>query len=151
MKRYWLGTLGSLMLLLSFLIAGCSGGEQVLGANSRTEVVLESTGIDDLRLIISPEEGSANDADACTETDAGSLNCRLETPDPFTTILEFDTNSDASSRPYHVYIFNAGNTARQFSLDIVMDGGSKLTRTLTIDPGDTLFVARIFRNNADRP
>jgi hypothetical protein len=152
MKRYYRGTLYCVLLfLLAFVIAGCSGGEQVLGSNSRTEVTIESNNIDDLRLIISPLEGAANDSGACTETSAGTLNCTLETPDNFTTLLRFDTNSDASNRPYHVYVRNAGNATRQFSLDIRMDGTIKLSRNLTVDANQTLFVARIFRNNADRP
>lgn len=150
MKKH--GALSGILLLAgAVIVSGCSAGEQTLGVNSRTEVFLESSGIDALRLVIAPQEGLPNDPDACAENRQGTTNCTREFPGPFTTLYRFDTTSAASQRPYYVYVINDANERRQFSLEIIMDNNSKLNRSLEIPGGEVFLVARIFRNNADRP
>jgi hypothetical protein len=131
--------------------AGCGSSGDTLGSNANVEASLRSNNIGDLEYVIAPLQGTFTDANACTETAGGSLNCTKDAPDSQTIRFKFITNSDASANPYYVHVKNNGLVQRSFNIDILMDGTRKLQRDLTIEPGQTLLVAKIFRNNADLP
>jgi len=133
------------------LAAGCgSGGERVLGMNSRTEVYLESPDIDSLELIVSPSRGGPNVTNACDDTGNG-FGCEQEF-DFRSTLYRFTTNSQASTQPYYVYVRNRRNAEVDFFMVITMDDmgddKEKVRFTARLVPLATALVAQVHRNNA---
>jgi hypothetical protein len=136
---------------IMFALTGCgSGVQRILGSNDRVEVWLESLDVNDLRMVITPEEGPANAPNGCSETNRG-FGCDASAPDARTRVLKFTTTSTASTRPYHVYITNNAAARRRFELSVLLEGSMKLNRDVEINPGETFFAAKIFRNSATRP
>lgn len=138
------------LLLGSLLLAGCGGGaSQVLGQNSHAQVLIDSRDIADLDLIIAPRQGAPGSADACSQ-DAIGFGCTRRLGST-STMLEFDTRSEASANPYFVYVRNRSASAQRVYLEIRIDNEVKYTLDVDVYAGETLQVARIFRNNAGKP
>ncbi len=133
------------------LLAGCGGGgsSPQFGTNSEVSVQLFSTRIDDLQLIVSPKQQSPDSASACRETNDG-FGCQQDLYND-ATVYYFRTNSDASSRPFHVYVRNTSSRTIRFVLDIYMDEELKFSLGYDSYDRETIWMARIFRNNADYP
>lgn len=134
------------------LLAGCGGSSARFGSNSKVEVVLFSNSIEDLSLIVSPNEQDWDSPNACRENNDG-FGCSQELFNDATAYY-FTTNSSASERPFHVYVDNPTNRSVRYRLQIFMDddGEASLdTGWYDIPPDTVWFEARIFRNNAGYP
>jgi hypothetical protein len=132
------------------LTAGCgSGGEQSLGTNSRTEVYLESTAIEDLDLIVAEQQGLPTDPGVCSNNQV-NFGCTRQFG-PASTIISFTTRSIASTQPYLAYVRNNGGSEHRFLIIVTMDDNEKYRATGTVAAGDTFLIARINRNSAGEP
>lgn len=139
--------LAAFLLGLGILAAACGGGSSSLGSNSDVELVVSSNDIEDMSVIVSPREGGPNASNACTEDDRG-FGCDVDLYNDATAYY-FRTDSEASSRPFHVYIRNFVNATRRGTLDIYMDDELDFSVGFEVFANETYFIARIFRNNAD--
>lgn len=143
------------LLAAAFLQGGCGGNiAQVLGANSDVFLAVESRDIEDLVLIVAPKEGSAASSATC-RTDAIATNptwcdayLRADANE-----IEFTTTSDASERPYYVYVRNTSAATLRCTVYVEMvKSGDRTSDRWTVDvlAGENLRVYRIFRNNFTR-
>lgn len=131
-------------------VVGCGGGgEQFLGTNSRTAVTLESTGINNLDLIVTERQGPPTDPGACSSTQV-NFGCSRQFDVSSNTIL-FTTNSTASTQPYYAYVRNDGGNRERFLLVIDMDDEEKYRFVGEVLPGETFLIAKINRNTAGDP
>jgi hypothetical protein len=132
------------------LLTGCgSGAEQVLGTNSRTAVILESAGINNLDLIITEQQRPPTDPGACSNNQV-NFGCTRQF-DVASTTIEFTTQSIASTQPYYAYVRNDGSSRERFLFVIEMDDAEKFRFIGDVNPGETFLIARINRNSADDP
>ncbi len=148
------GKLRWLLFLSCLGVLGC-GGASSLGFNSKAKVVLvaeSSNQADDLELIVSPKEASANTSDRCTTYDSADW-CDVRF-DNFTNIIEFRTNSAASKSPYFVYVRNHSDHRRECRVDVTMDSGSGTNKffraSVSVSAGSTVYITSIYRNSVDR-
>ena len=134
-------------LLISVLGCGGSGVNAALGLNSKADVSLISPNINDFNLIVSPNEGPATSPVACNDSQAGFGCERLLDSDSID--LSFRTTENDSKNPYFVYVQNTASVPRTATLQIRMDGGLQVNRTLDVPANTTVRVASIHRNSAD--
>lgn len=137
------------------VLAGCGGNvAQVFGVNSDVLLAVESRDIDDLVLIVAPKQGSAGSSATC-RTDAVATNptwcnayLRADSNE-----IEFTTTSDASERPYFVYVRNTSAANVRCTVYIAMKKSGDVTTdrwTFDVLPGESLHVYRVYRNNFGR-
>lgn len=130
-------------------LSGC-GGSGSLGLNSEFLLILIAdsvSDIQDLELIISPDQGGPNDPEACTDT-VDNFGCVQRLLNR-TTEIEFTSNSGASSSPFYVYVRNLANANRNFELDVEVDGDRKFVVRDTVFPNEDFRVLAVRRNSAE--
>ncbi|MBX7135990.1 MAG: hypothetical protein K1X67_25250 [Fimbriimonadaceae bacterium] len=125
---------------------GCGGGGSALGRNSDVQVIIDSNNLNDLELIVSPTRGGPDAFDRCSIDDP-DLWCTTQAGNS-RDIIRFTTNSQASSDPYYVWVRNLSGGNRSFTLEVVMDGGSKYLSDITMAGNRTDVFVEIRRNNA---
>ncbi len=134
-------------LFVSLLGCGGSGVNAALGFNSKADLSLVSPNIADFNLTVSPDEGQANAAAACSDSQTGFGCTRLLDLDSID--LSFRTTERDSDDPYFVYVQNTAGVTRTATLQIRMDDGLQVNQTLDVPANTTVHVARIHRNSAD--
>jgi hypothetical protein len=150
--KYFCMLLG--LATLVFLIGPGCGGSSIFGFNSNVVITFTSNNIGEFDIIVTPLSGSAASTTACRST--APLNwCTVEFGQNFKTI-RFRTNSQASSRPYYVYLRNNNTTEnRNGTLEINMTSDtneqSNYNSNIFLTPDTTALVARVFRNNVSGP
>jgi len=134
--------------LALFGMSGCGGGGgSVFDDNTRAEVSLESPDVEDLRLIVSPDDGSPNSGDACIDDDPGfGCDSNLEND---RTRIAFDVNDQFANEPYNVFVRNVSNSTRTAFVEIFLNGGLRYDLEFDVQPGQTVFVARVFNDGVD--
>ncbi|MBN8691459.1 MAG: hypothetical protein J0L72_11840 [Armatimonadetes bacterium] len=127
------------------LLSGC-GGSAAWGRNQLATVEINSAAIEDLDLIVVPNEGGPDATVACSESYIGFDCGRLIGPD-FTQI-RFTTSSQASQHPYRVYVRNNGSRTRRVWLDVYFDNKPNYSYGFDVYAGETRWAAVVRRNNA---
>lgn len=133
------------LLLIAVLTAGC-GGQKIFGSNSNVTIYVSQVPQNDIELIVAPLQGRVSDTDACN-ADSDGFGCTRDINDVFIT-YRFQTSSDSSSDPFYVYVNNFGDEPRNTTIDIRVDNDTEVAESLLIPPKTSIFVAKIYRNNA---
>lgn len=98
-----------------------------------------------LELRIAPSNGLPSDPLACTETSDG-FGCTRDL-NGVVAQYKFTTESDASSRPYRVYILNRGSTDLHSSFEVRLDNQDRINHPVIVKANQIMEVARIYRNS----
>lgn len=136
----------AILALGSATLAGCGGSQTVLGSNSNVDIFVENTPARALELIVAPQQGRETNTQACTAHSDG-FGCQRIIDDLFIT-YRFRTVAEASENPYYVYLKNTGDQTVRTVLELQIDGNPKFDVLITAPPKTTIFVAKVFRNNA---
>lgn len=143
-RALFLSTFVTILPLIAAL--GCGGGGSALGRNSDVQVIIDSNNLNDLELIVSPLRGGPDAFDRCSVDDP-DVWCTTQAGNS-RDIIRFTTNSQASSDPYYVWVRNLSGNNRSFTLEVVMDNGSKYLSDITMAGNRTDVFVEIRRNNA---
>ncbi len=138
------------MAALAGLATGCGSGSAGFGTNSDVELIVSGQYMDEMRVVVSPQQGPFDDTQACRESSSG-FGCTRQVTNT-RVIYRFKTNSAASSNPYYVYLRNLNpNVSRVGVLRIYMDDKLKFELDFRVYPNETFHIANIYRNNAGAP
>jgi len=145
MKSRFIGTYvscASALVVGGIMVAGCGS----LAANRKAAVEVRSTNIGSAFLIVSPNNGTANDSMACNNSSTGFDCTRAFGFD--STQITFKTNSLASTQPYNVFIRNTSASTIRITLNLYMDDDLQDSGGYDIVAGDTVRIGEVRRTTA---
>ncbi len=129
-------------------LSGCGGS---LGHDSPVQVRLETsagtTDFSNLHVIVSPNSGAANSANAASDTQVQAW-ANVVTGGSFKEI-DFTTNSNQV--PYFLYAQNNLVASQDVRVRIFMDGNLKSDHVYTVAGSTAAQENTIFRNNVQNP
>ena len=129
-------------------VVGCGGATStLLGENSDVVARIEGSAVAGVDMVISPDEGSPTDGQACT-TSSNGFGC-MSTTTSTSKQFTFTTDSNASDSPYYLYLENNTVAPITVHLTVTMNGTMDIDQDITVPVGGVDLYAKIFRNNAE--
>lgn len=125
-----------LLVAATGVLIGCGG----LGASSTARVVMKADQVAVVNLIVTTDNEDATVTTRCGDQLSQDWCAR----DAGTGWKSRSFEIDTTDVPYSIYAKNSGSTPEQVTLEITLDGIPANTLSRTVNPGETLRLARIY-------